>query len=55
LCLWTKAEQVGQILEGAPGGFSGFAWDRDGQRLAAGGQNGELIICSESQRGKGFA
>ncbi|MDJ0591189.1 MAG: hypothetical protein QNJ72_14530 [Pleurocapsa sp. MO_226.B13] len=54
LCLWTKAKQVGQILEGARDGFSCLAWSQDGQLLAAGGQNGELIIWSESKRGKGF-
>ncbi len=54
LGLWTKAKQVGQILEGARGGFSCLAWSKDGQQLAAGGQNGELIIWSESKRGKGF-
>ncbi len=31
-----------------------LAWSKDGQKLAAGGQNGELIIWSESKRGKGF-
>jgi WD40 repeat protein len=54
LVLWIKAKQVKQILEGAPDGFSCLAWDKNGQQLAAGGQNGELIIWSESQRGKGF-
>jgi WD40 repeat protein len=54
LVLWTKAKQVGQILEGAPNGFSCLAWDKDGQYLAAGGQNGELLIWFESKQGKGF-
>ena len=54
LCLWTKAKQVGQILEGAKGGFSCLAWSQDGKQLAAGGQDGELIIWSESKQGKGF-
>ncbi|MGD2183711.1 WD40 repeat domain-containing protein [Lusitaniella coriacea] len=54
LGLWTKAKQVGQILEGASGGFSCLAWSQDGKQLAAGGQNGELIIWSKSKRGKGF-
>ncbi|MDJ0681902.1 MAG: hypothetical protein QNJ18_18845 [Xenococcaceae cyanobacterium MO_167.B52] len=54
LCLWTKAKQVGQILEGARGGFSCLAWSEDGKQLAAGGQDGELIVWSESKRGKGF-
>lgn len=54
LCLWTKAKQVGQILEGARSGFSCLAWSQDGQKLAAGDQDGELIVWSESKRGKGF-
>ena len=54
LCLWTKAKQVGQVLEGAKGGFSCLAWSQDGRQLAAGGQDGELIVWSESKRGKGF-
>ena len=54
LGLWTKAKQVGQILEGARNGFSCLAWSKDGQQLAAGGQDGELIVWSESKRGKGF-
>ncbi|NEP10971.1 MAG: hypothetical protein F6K14_12305 [Symploca sp. SIO2C1] len=54
LGLWTKAKQVEQILEGASGGFSCVAWSQNGKQLAAGGQNGELIIWSKSKRGKGF-
>ncbi|MBE9048741.1 hypothetical protein IQ255_30925 [Pleurocapsales cyanobacterium LEGE 10410] len=54
LGLWTKAKQVGHILEGARNGFSCLAWSQDGRQLAAGGQDGELIIWSESRRGKGF-
>ncbi len=54
LCLWTKAKQLGQILEGARDGFSCLAWSQYGQKLAAGGQNGELIVWSESKQGKGF-
>ena len=54
LGLWTNAKQVGQILEGAPGGFSCVAWSQDDKQLAAGGQNGELIVWSKSKRGKGF-
>ena len=49
-----KDKQVGQILEGAKGGFSRLDWSQDGKQLAGGGQDGELIIWSESKRGKGF-
>ncbi|MEM9276009.1 MAG: hypothetical protein AAGA80_24065 [Cyanobacteria bacterium P01_F01_bin.143] len=56
LCLWTKAEQVGtiakqlgQILKGVSGGFSCLNWSHDGQKLAAGGKNGELIVWSKSK------
>ena len=55
LCLWTKAKRVGQILEGARNGFSCLVWSQDGRQLTAGGQDGELIVWSESKRGKGFA
>ena len=54
LCLWTKAKQVGQILEDTMNGFSCLSWSQDGKQLAAGGQDGELIIWSESKRRKGF-
>jgi WD40 repeat protein len=40
LCLWKKAQQVAQILEGAPQGFSTLAWSPNGKWLAAGGQQG---------------
>lgn len=54
LCLWTKAKQVGQILESTGNGFSCLAWSQDGRHLAAGSQDGTLIVWSESKRGKGF-
>ncbi len=52
LCLWTKAKQVGQILEGTRDGFSCLAWSQDGRFLAAGSQDGKLSIWSESNCGK---
>jgi WD40 repeat protein len=55
LCLWSKAKQAGQLLKGAPNGFSCMAWQQRGKHMAAGGQNGELIIWSQSSRPKGFA
>ncbi len=43
ICLWENAQALVQILEGA-GGFSCLAWDAKGHQLAAGGQQGELLI-----------
>ena len=54
LCLWKQAQQVSQILEGAPQGFSNLAWSPNGKWLAAGGQQGEWLVWQQSRRGKGF-
>lgn len=54
VCLWHKAKQVAQVLKGAPDGFSCLAWHPQGHQLAAGGQNGELLIWSKSTRAQGF-
>ena len=54
LCRWKKAQQVAQILEGAPQGFSNLAWSPNGKWLAAGGQQGEWLVWQQSNRGKGF-
>jgi WD40 repeat protein len=55
ICLWHRAKQLGQVLNGAPDGFSCLEWHPNGQQLAAGGQNGELLIWSKVRRGQGFA
>jgi WD40 repeat protein len=54
LCLWQKAKEIGQILNGTANGFSGVAWHPQGNLLAAGGQGGELLVWQESSSGKGF-
>lgn len=54
LCLWQQAEELAQILDGVVKGFSCLAWHPQGHQLAAGGQNGELLIWSKSTRGTGF-
>lgn len=54
VCLWPQAKQLGQILEGAPNGFSCLAWHPQAHKLGAGGQNGELVIWSKTLRGQGF-
>jgi WD40 repeat protein len=54
VCLWHKAKQLAQVLDGAPNGFSCVAWHPKGYQLATGGQNGELLIWSKISRGQGF-
>lgn len=50
VCLWQKAKKLAQILQGAPNGFSCLGWHPQGQQLAIGGQNGELLIWSSFSR-----
>jgi WD40 repeat protein len=46
LCLWHEAEFVSQILTDVSAGFSTVAWGLQGELLAAGGEQGELLIWS---------
>ncbi len=46
VCLWDEAQEVSQILEGVRTGFSCLAWHPQGNQLAAGGRNGEVLIWS---------
>lgn len=46
LILWQLAIEAMQILEGVTEGFSCLAWHSSGQYLAAGGQQGELLVWS---------
>lgn len=54
LLLWQKAKQLVQRLIGVRSGFSRVAWQRGGEQLAAGGQDGEVLVWTKSSRGKGF-
>ncbi|MEL7316116.1 MAG: WD40 repeat domain-containing protein [Cyanobacteria bacterium J06559_3] len=54
ICLWHKAQQATQILEGASEGFSVLSWSPSGKWLAAGGQRGECLVWKQSSRGRGF-
>jgi WD40 repeat protein len=54
VCLWKQAKHLSQILQGASAGFSCLAWHPEGDKLAAGGHHGELLVWKQSLRGKGF-
>lgn len=47
VCLWSEATQVAQILDDASSGCSCLAWHPQGHQLAAGTDNGELLIWSQ--------
>ncbi|RUT02131.1 hypothetical protein DSM106972_062060 [Dulcicalothrix desertica PCC 7102] len=53
LCLWKGAKQVSQVLT-TEAGFSCLAWHSEGKLLAAGADNGKVIIWAKSSRGQGF-
>lgn len=55
ICWWQKSEKMAQVLEGAPQGFSCLAWHPQGSLLAAGGQNGELLVWTKAVKGQGFS
>ncbi len=54
VCLWNQANQMVQVLQGAPKGFSSLAWNHQGTVLAAAGQQGEILVWKQQMRGKGF-
>ena len=54
LYLWHKGSRLTQTLEGAPAGFSCLAWNPSGGAIAAGGSRGEVLVWTETTKGKGF-
>ena len=46
LCLWQDAQEVSQIITGVSDGFTCMDWHPQGNKIAAGGENGELLIFS---------
>mgnify|MGYP001795377583 CR=1 FL=1 len=44
LCLWENSQEVSQIITGVSNGFTCIAWHPQGNQIAAGGDNGELLI-----------
>jgi WD40 repeat protein len=54
LSLWQGARRLAQVLDGAAQGFACLAWHPQGDRLAAGGCQGEVLIWKQDSRGQGF-
>ncbi|WP_253274248.1 WD40 repeat domain-containing protein [Myxosarcina sp. GI1] len=52
--LWQQGKKLVQTLKGVAQGFSSLTWHPTGTHLAAGGQNGEVIIYQQSFASKGF-
>ena len=46
ILLWQAAVEPAQVLEGAEEGFSCLSWHPTGEYLAAGGQQGEVLVWS---------
>jgi WD40 repeat protein len=44
ICIWQQAEELVQVLHGAPTGWSTLAWQPQGQKLVAGGCDGGLFL-----------
>ncbi|MCJ8282544.1 MAG: DUF1513 domain-containing protein [Rivularia sp. ALOHA_DT_140] len=44
LCLWQDAQEVSQIITGVSDEFTCMDWHPQGNKIAAGGNNGELLI-----------
>ncbi len=47
LCLWQDSQEVSQIITGVSGGFTCMDWHPQGTQIAAGGENGELLIWAK--------
>ncbi|MEM8638695.1 MAG: WD40 repeat domain-containing protein [Cyanobacteria bacterium P01_G01_bin.54] len=54
LCLWHKGSRLIQTLKGAPAEFSCLAWRPSGGAIAAGTNQGEVLVWTETQARKGF-
>lgn len=56
ICFWHQAKRLSQMLNSAPyAGFSCLAWHPQGQKLAAGCQDGKWLIWAKAERGQGFS
>jgi WD40 repeat protein len=53
--LWHRGKQLTQSLKGVSQGFSCLSWHPRGEQLIAGGENGEILIWSQTKRGQGFS
>ncbi len=54
ICLWDRAKKLGQTLPGGKLEFTCLSWHPEGDYLAAGTDQGEILIWSKSTQGQGF-
>ena len=58
VCLWNQANELVQVLQGAPKGFSALVWNPQGTELAMAGHQGELLVWKQvwkqQTRGQGL-
>jgi WD40 repeat protein len=54
VALWDVKGRLHQTLTGTSSSFSCLAWHPQGDRLAAGGSEGEVIVWCQSTSGRGF-
>lgn len=55
ICLWDRAKKLGQMLPGGKLEFTCLTWHPQGDYLAAGTDQGEILIWSKSTQGQGFS
>lgn len=54
VALWDVKGRLHQTLRGTSPSFSCLAWHPQGDRVAAGGSEGEVIVWCQSNSGRGF-
>ncbi|MEO0942471.1 MAG: WD40 repeat domain-containing protein [Cyanobacteria bacterium J06642_12] len=54
LYLWHKGERLAQTLKDAPAEWSCLTWSDSGEAIAAGNNQGNVLVWTERTSGKGF-
>ncbi len=54
LCLWDKGRRLTQVLQDSPAEYSCLAWSSSGEAIAAGNDQGEILLWTKTMAGSGF-